>query len=276
MLQVRRRRGQDPLALTRRPTSDPELCQLELQGGRAYYTREGSGRAVVALHGYPGSVRDFRYFAPHLAEGIELVRVALPGFGPLAQPMEDHRPEARAAHVVELVEALDLKAAVILGHSMGGVIATEAVTRRPDLFSALALVSSPGLTLHRGLRVFPAPALSRLLDGERRAALAAPLTRRAFRAMGFRGRYEDVELYNTIHGAARLDIHRHARNLRRLSLPMLVAWCEDDPIVEDAIAAALHVELGATAACFDRGGHNPMYAQAAPLADALAAFLSSP
>ena len=40
--------------------SDPERRKGKAAGGVFTYTDEGAGPAVVAIHGLPGSARDFR------------------------------------------------------------------------------------------------------------------------------------------------------------------------------------------------------------------------
>ena len=61
--------------------SDPPVLTLQLPGGPVGYTDVGDGPVVVALHGAPGSVRDWRWLGPLLEPRIRLVRVDMPGYG---------------------------------------------------------------------------------------------------------------------------------------------------------------------------------------------------
>ena len=45
------------------------------------YTDEGTGPVVLAIHGCPGSVRDWRWLGHPLASHFRLIRLDLPGFG---------------------------------------------------------------------------------------------------------------------------------------------------------------------------------------------------
>jgi len=73
-----------------------------------------------------------------------------------------------------------------------------------------------------------------------------------------------------------LNFDRHAENLQTLTVPTLVAWAEDDRLIEPEIFAEQ------TALCpdgprlgFDTGGHNIQKTRAVELADALLAICRS-
>ena len=75
-LVVRPAAAVDPeTSMTPESPSDPELQTVEVLGGPIAYTDEGEGQPLVAVHGLPGSVRDFRWLAPALPESIRLLRV---------------------------------------------------------------------------------------------------------------------------------------------------------------------------------------------------------
>jgi len=253
--------------------SDPPLHTVELATGPASYSDEGSGPPLVAVHGLPGSARDFRWLAPYVTAQVRLIRVELPGFG--ATPVDtepDPSPVGRARFVLALLRALALERPVIVGHSMGGVVACAAVDREPGAFAGLALLSSPGLRKHTMLRRVPFGAMSTALSRPRLGPALSPFVRRFFALGGFR-RYPDSELYRTIDCVARTSIDEHAERIRRLTLPTLVAWCEDDSIIQPDIAAEL------AAACPDGprlrfvvGGHNPQKTHAVEIGDALVAW----
>lgn len=253
-----------------RTPSDPDKRRIELSRGPAFYTDEGQGPVVVAVHGLPGSARDFRWLARPLSGRLRLVRVELPGFGDtpvLTEP--DPSPAGRAHFVVELVQRLGLARPMLLGHSMGGIVACAAVNQAPELYSGLALVSTPGLRPHAPFRRFPLTRMHALLTTPVLGRALAPLLRVAFERGGFRG-YPISELYRTMACVAETSFDEHRENVRALHVPTLVAWCDDDPLIEADIAAEL------AAACpngprlhFPAGGHNPQKTHADELAQAL-------
>ena len=254
--------------------SDPAPRFVPVPGGLAAYTDEGSGPVVVGIHGLPGSARDFRWLGPALAPHFRFIRVDLPGFG--ATPWTTrpaYAPEDRAAFVLDVVDALALPTPVLLGHSMGGVVATAALLLGPGRFAGLVLVASPGLVVHRGLRRFPGRALSKWFGHPGRARVSLPALRRAFRLGGFRGPYPDEALQHTLHGVAAVDIGLHARRLAAVTVPTALVWCDDDPLIEPQIPSALARLLPEGPRLrFPDGGHNPQKAHALEIAAALAAW----
>lgn len=258
--------------------SDPARRSVALAGGTAAYTDEGpaDAPALLCIHGLPGSGRDFRWLAPAIGDRLRVIRLDLPGFGEAPADKEvDVSPEGRATYALALADALGLDRPVLLGHSMGGVVACAAVRRAPTRFAALALLATPGLRPHAMFRRTPFAAIQRA----QRLPMVTPLLRRAlpplFRRVGF-PRTSSTHALLTMAGGAAVSFPRHAENVRALRLPTLVAYCTDDPLIETAISDEL------AAACpegarlrFDHGGHNLQKTQAHAVADAVVALAAA-
>lgn len=261
--------------MTPQAPSDPPLKTLELNGHRLAYTDEGAGPVLLAVHGVPGSLKDFRWLAPAL-EGVRFVRVDLPGFGETPLSLEP-RPDvpSRAKVVVRVLEALGLEAVTVLGHSFGGPVAAHAALLAGARVKGLALLASVGHRAHRGKRQFGAWKLLSFgfrLPPIRRAML--PKLREAYVRSGFPRSMTDETLVNTLHRVAHTDLALTGRTVRAVRVPTLVAWTKDDPLVEDALSA----ELAGLAApgprlAFPEGGHNLQKTQAVELGAALSAFV---
>src|ERR1700730_750763 len=115
-------------------------------GIRMHYVEAGRGPLVLLCHGFPESWYSWRHQLPALAEaGFHAVAPDLRGYG------QTDRPEALEAYdifqltgdLVGLVNALDEKPAVIVGHDWGAWITPYAALFRPDLFRAVGLLSVP-------------------------------------------------------------------------------------------------------------------------------------
>ncbi len=239
------------------------------------YVDEGprDGPAALALHGLPGSHRDFRWLAPAVREHGRFLRLDFPGFGdtPEATGPEYDVP-SRAALVVELLDALGLDRVDLLGHSMGGIIATAVADRWPDRVARLHLIATPGLVMHRGLRRMPYRTMAHVLRSERRARWLRPIVGRLFKAGGFGGRYADGAYRRTMLQLEQVDLPAHAERLQRLAVPTGVFWCEDDPLIEPEIGAGIaRVVPAGPRHRFQDGGHNPQKFYATEIADALRA-----
>ena len=91
-----------------------------------YYEDHGSGPPVVLIHGYPLSGRAWDKQVPVLLDmGCRVITYDRRGFGKSSQPVTGYDYDTFAADLNALMEKLDLRNAVIVGHSMG----TGEVTR---------------------------------------------------------------------------------------------------------------------------------------------------
>jgi len=93
---------------------------------KLYYEDHGSGPPVVLIHGYPLSGRAWDKQVPVLLDmGCRVITYDRRGFGKSSQPTTGYDYDTFAADLNALMEKLDLREAVIVGHSMG----TGEVTR---------------------------------------------------------------------------------------------------------------------------------------------------
>src|ERR1700743_3874367 len=91
-----------------------------------YYEDRGAGLPVVLIHGYPLSGRAWDKQIPVLLEaGYRVITYDRRGFGRSSQPTAGYDYDTFAADLNALLEYLDLRDAVLAGHSMG----TGEVTR---------------------------------------------------------------------------------------------------------------------------------------------------
>ncbi|MDF1562774.1 MAG: alpha/beta hydrolase [Deltaproteobacteria bacterium] len=262
--------------------SDPEPRVLSLSCGPVSLTDRGESPEgalpVLALHGLPGTVRDFRWLGAALEPHLRFVRVDLAGFGgtPIASaPLATI--EGRAAFLPELLDALEIERACILGHSMGGPVALAAAQRWPERFPALALLASVGLRPHRLFRSLPMPGAFAL--GLRTPLLGWPLRRfyrRGLGSAGFRGHYTDESLIHLATSVAAVSFESIAGMVRGLTAPTLTAWAGDDPFIEAEIFEELDAALPeGPRLVFGAGGHNLQKSQAVEIAEALRAWLAA-
>ena len=127
--------------------SDPFTAQLgplhtvQLSAGPLRYRDQGGGVPVVFLAGLVLSSGFWRRLVPALTQPVRAIVPDLP-LGAHTVRMRrdaDLSPTAIADLVVELLDALDVKEAVIVGNDTGGVIAKLLATRHPERVSALVL-----------------------------------------------------------------------------------------------------------------------------------------
>jgi pimeloyl-ACP methyl ester carboxylesterase len=108
---------------------------------------EGTGPAVLLLHGNSSSGRSFqRQLQSELGSRYRLVAIDLPGFGgsqPVADPERVLGLQGWAAVVRGVVEALALDPLVLVGWSLGGHIALEAIGDLPGARGVLIFGTPP-------------------------------------------------------------------------------------------------------------------------------------
>ena len=88
-----------------------------------FHRDEGSGAPLLLIHGITEDHRVWDELAAELARDSRVIRVDLPGHG-RSDPPPRVDALALAAPVVELVQELGLEAPRLVGHSLGGLVAT--------------------------------------------------------------------------------------------------------------------------------------------------------
>ncbi|MBL8300888.1 MAG: alpha/beta fold hydrolase [Rhodanobacteraceae bacterium] len=148
---------------------------------------------LLAVHGWLDNAASFAALAPLLASRFHIVAIDLPGHGRSA-----HRPAGAWYHYVEYladiqatVTALGWARFTLLGHSLGGAIASMYAAARPDSVERLLLIESLG-----PLTAAPEQALEQLRRGlDQRAEFGAkPLRVFADPAIAVRARMQANDL----------------------------------------------------------------------------------
>ncbi|HME05051.1 MAG TPA: alpha/beta fold hydrolase [Solirubrobacteraceae bacterium] len=142
-----------------------EEWQIALHGRRVIYRITGSGPPVVLIHGMLNSSRHWQEVAERLAYEHTVVAPDLIGHGDSAAPRGDYSLGAHAASIRDLLAAIGIERATIVGHSLGGGVAMQFFYQFPQRVERLALVSSGGLGRDVGplLRTAALPGMSKLL-----------------------------------------------------------------------------------------------------------------
>ncbi|HEY5190305.1 MAG TPA: alpha/beta fold hydrolase [Solirubrobacteraceae bacterium] len=109
----------------------------------------GTGPAVIAIHGLGATKGSFLPTVSALSNGLRVIAVDLPGFGDSDKPIgARYDPRFFAQAIIDLLDALGLDRASLVGNSLGGRIALELGLRHPDRVERLALLA-PSLAWRR-------------------------------------------------------------------------------------------------------------------------------
>ena len=113
---------------------------------------EGSGVAVIC---WPSLFADHRFYEPlrdALGDGWRCIRIDGPGFGQSDPPREGVQPGEYADAVVEVMDALGIERAIIVGCSWGGQVAAHVGVRHSERVIGVVMSNvpmSPSLGGHR-------------------------------------------------------------------------------------------------------------------------------
>lgn len=108
--------------------------------------RGEGGVPMVLVHGLGGGRWSWDANAPVLAAARRVVAPDLLGHGESDKPAIDYRMPTFAASMRDLLDALGIDRAILVGNSMGGLVALETALLAPDRVAGLVLANAAGAT----------------------------------------------------------------------------------------------------------------------------------
>lgn len=100
-----------------------------------------SAPTVVLVHGLAASTACWEPVLPALRD-LHVVRVDLLGHGRSAKPVDGYGIAEQACRIGAVLDDLDVRRAILVGHSTGGMVATSLAEQRRDLVAAIALIDT--------------------------------------------------------------------------------------------------------------------------------------
>jgi pimeloyl-ACP methyl ester carboxylesterase len=259
------------------PSPISAIESLRLADGRALCAQQwrGSGRsATVFLHGLLDSSDGWR----RLCERLRGTRIAfdLPGFGYSDAPSEGSI-EAYARDVLHGLDELGAKRFTLVGHSLGGAVATALAELAPDRATGLVLLSPTGFGRIPLAELVSLPGLGRLTRAAMPFALGSRLAvTLAYSTMVTGGVRPEPELVDrvTTRGPRLVDGVREAtqaivksgratdafhRRRVRYDGPVYAIWGDRDRLVPASHRQALRAALPqARIELWEGMGHHPV------------------
>ena len=251
---------------------------------------------LLLIHGMAGSSATWREVGPALTREYTVIAPDLLGHGASAKPRHDYSLGAFASGLRDLLVALRIDRATIVGQSLGGGIAMQFAYQHPDRCERLVLVSSGGLgpDVSWILRALTLPGVEYVMpvlfpgfvrdagDAVRRklgsfglraphveeewrgyASLTDPETRQAF-----------VKTLRAVIDLSGQSVSAHDRLYLAELLPTLIVWGDKDHIIPVAHAHAAHEAMpGSELVTFEHSGHFPHVEEPQRFAEVLLDFL---
>lgn len=253
------------------------LHRVRLPGAEVNYAEIGEGEPVLFVHGLGGCWRNWLENLPHFGHTHRAIALDLPGFGDSPMPSWQIDMPAYGRLIHDFCEKLGIdRVAALVGNSMGGFAATEAVVERPSRFEKLVLVSAAGISFAeaQGRRLEAAVSLFEagvaFLGGPRRLWVNRPKGRQvAFgRVFHYPNRVRPELLREQMEpgigapgfaDAIRAITGYDSRHrLSEIEIPTLVVWGLLDRVVPVEAAIGYHRLIpDSRLELFERTGHVP-------------------
>ncbi|HEY72686.1 MAG: 3-oxoadipate enol-lactonase [Anaerolineaceae bacterium 4572_32.2] len=131
------------------------MPKLHLRDIDLYYETTGEGQPILFIHGLGSSGRDWEPQIAFFSQSerrssahYQIVTFDVRGHGQSDKPPGPYSIRLFADDTAELIKALDIAPAHVVGISMGGMIAFQLAVSAPDLVKSLTIVNSaPELVL---------------------------------------------------------------------------------------------------------------------------------
>jgi non-heme chloroperoxidase len=113
-------------------------------GVNLQYAEQGdeTGVPVILLHGFTDSWRSYELVLPYLPATVHAFALSQRGHGDSDKPFNGYDPADFANDVADFMDALQIKQAIIVGHSMGSVIAQKFAIDHPSRTLGIVLIGS--------------------------------------------------------------------------------------------------------------------------------------
>lgn len=268
---------------------------ITVRGVRIRYVAVGSGAPVFLLHGLGEFLETWTFNLPPLSRRYRVYALDSPGHGLSDKCESCYALDEATRFGINILDALGVKSAALIGHSMGGAVAINMALNHPERVSRLVVVDPAGLLAElplfyrlASLPVWGAMAVNLIIK---------PLLERGIRNLCYDPGFLSQEMLdlawkyfdmpgrkNTLHQIIRYNVNLSGvrpeavlkEKVQRLEVPILFVHGAQDslfPLAE--VREVVETVPGARMAVIDRCGHCPQIEKAVEFNEEVMAFLSS-
>ena len=256
---------------------------MHVNGRHLAVESAGTGPAVAFLHGIGGTSNVYQVQADALSSGYQVIRPDFAGAGRSPAGGGEISIDSHAADIAAVLDALGAGPAVIVGHSMGTLVARALAARHPARVAGLALlgpVLPPDATGRAAIL-----ARAAVLRAEGPAAIADAIVTRSL-SPGTRSAKPEVAAF-VRELVMRQDPEGYARNNEALAaatdpgpvdprLPLLLVAGRDDTLSPPSVSEQIAGAHGrADVRVIDSIGHQIPLENARQTTQVLTAFISA-
>lgn len=260
------------------------------------YRDEGTGPAVLLLHGFGASSYTWRHVEPALvAAGHRVLTVDLKGFGLSEKPFdENYSIFDQAVLISDFIDRMGLKKVTLVGHSLGGGVALALALHDDPVkrkrVSKLILIDTVAYAqnIPIAFNILRTPVIGKLgsrlvpLDVQTRVALRlAYYDNSKFSETDVKRYADPLKDKGSRHAMIQTARQIMPENLPELSaryktikIPTLIIWCDHDKVIKPHIGLRLHKDMPNSAfRVIGSCGHLPQEEQPQDTIALLQAFL---
>jgi pimeloyl-ACP methyl ester carboxylesterase len=118
---------------------------LKIDGISTRYLTIGQGSPIVFLHGIGESSFDWQWLMSDLMGERSMYALDMPYSSGIHPPRKEYSQDFLAEFVFRFLSELNIDKPVVVGHSLGGIVAITMAFKDPQLLKGLVLVGSAGL-----------------------------------------------------------------------------------------------------------------------------------
>lgn len=107
-----------------------------------YYENKVAGTPLVFIHGWLGSSKEWSHQLCYFSFKERVIVPDLPGFGKSDKPKARYSIEFFTKQLINFFKLIGYNEAILIGHSLGGMIALNIAIQNPKLVKKLILISS--------------------------------------------------------------------------------------------------------------------------------------
>ncbi|MFD1735570.1 alpha/beta fold hydrolase [Bacillus salitolerans] len=205
------------------------------------YIDEGSGDAIVFIHGFCGSAAYWEEIVPSLTDSYRVIAPSLRGHGKTSAVCEPYTIDDMATDIKLLLDELNINKVMMFGHSLGGYVTLSFAEQYPEYLRGMSLIHSTANADNEEGKESRKKNIELICDNgiEPLISLLVP---KLFSSVNYKTMSDEVDFVKEIglstsvigaKGALQAMMNRPSRNhvLERIKIPVLLVAGEQDQII---------------------------------------------